>query len=135
MNMNYKKMIRKSFNNIPESIKDMIIYDISEAIKNGYVHMSNGSSYYYKIVLEDISKELPKIIFIRNTRNDITGAIAVSRVTDFELEEIVPGAYIVRFEIDYKKIIVRRISNLDNIINLKPLLEKLERFDLLLKLY
>jgi hypothetical protein len=127
--MDYNKIIKKS-TEINESLTNTLIYDISEAIKNGYTFTTNRYSH-----LESILKELPEIIFIKNNHNLMLTIIDAVQVTDVILEEIVPGAYDIRFEIGYKKRVIRRISNIDSVINLKPLLEKLERFDLLIKFY
>ena len=129
MNMNYKEIIEKS-TEIEEVFKNILFYDISETIENSYTLTTSPSSR-----LESVSKELPEIIFIKNTHHLMTTTIDAAQVTDVVLEEIVPGAYIIRFEIGYKKRVSRRISSIDSVVNLRPLLERLGKFDLLLKFY
>jgi hypothetical protein len=138
---------------ISRILEKMLVFIISEMERLGYISISDVHPYYFienedadKLdvlqiygtlikVLEDISnEENDKILLLKNQLDYICDIIDIRQVTDMDATEIHPDIYIFEFEINTVKKI-KRISNIDDVVNLKPLLEKLERYDLLIKLY
>ena len=135
-------------------VERMLIYIISEAKELGHISISDAHPYYfienedasklntnqiYKIlidVLEEILNEKnDEILLLKNQFGYICDVIDMEQVTNINITEIHHDVCIFEFEISFKKDSIKRISDIDDAVNLKPLLEKLGRYDLLIKLY
>lgn len=138
-------------------VRRMLIFIFSEVERDGHISIGDTKPYYFieneyvdnldKLdviqiyrtlikVLEEMSNEMnDKILLLKNQYDSVCDVIDMQHVTDIDIIEIHPAVYIFEFKIDFKKKIIKRISGIEDVVNLKQLLEKLGRYDFLLKLY
>jgi hypothetical protein len=141
-------------NDISRILERMLIFIISEAKNLGHISISDVHPYYfienedadklntnqiYKMLIEMLEEILneknDEILLVKNQFGYICDVIDMEQVTNIDISEIHHDIHIFEFEISFKKNIVKRISDINDVVNLKQLLEKLGRFDLLIKLY